>query len=90
MEATLKQWGNSKAIRIPQNVCTLLGVLEGSKAKVTVNELNRSITFDFTDESEGRYRRTEKVTMEQVMDGWSGPKLGEEMIKDDVGAEVVI
>ncbi len=89
MEAVLKTWGNSRALRVPSATCALLGIEEGAKAEMRVDESTRSLTFCFKDDGPKRYARTEKVSLEQVMDGWTGQKLGEELVEKDVGAEVV-
>ncbi len=89
MEAVLSTWGNSKALRVPSATCALLGVEAGARAEMQVDESARSVTFRFKDGACGRYARTRKLSLEQVMEGWTGAKLGEEPVGEDVGAEVV-
>ena len=47
MDAVLGKWGNSKALRVPSELCNQLGIDVGSVAKVTVNESSRSLIFSF-------------------------------------------
>lgn len=89
MEAVLRTWGNSRALRVPRAACTALGIEEGARAEMHVDESTRSVTFRFKDDEPRRYARTQKLNLEQVMGSWTGPKLGEEPVGEDVGAEVV-
>lgn len=89
MEAILRTWGNSRALRIPSAACAILGIEEGARAEMQIDESARSVTFRFKDDEPKRYTRTQKLSLEQVMEGWAGPKLGEEPVGEDVGAEVV-
>ena len=90
MQAVLKTWGNSKAVRLPSKICTALNIKEGAKAEVHVDELSKSVTLQFKDEHPRKYRRTQKLTLEEIMQNWTGPKLGGELDDTDVGAEVVL
>ena len=88
MDAMLSKWGNSKALRLPSEVCGRLGVDVGSIAQVTVDDAARSVTFSFN-QSRQKYARTKRMTMEEFADGWHGGAVGEEWGGSDVGAEVV-
>lgn len=88
MDAILSKWGNSKALRLPSEVCGRLGVDVGSVAQVTVDDAARSVTFSFN-QPKRKYAREKRVTMEEFAAGWQGGKVGEEWSGADVGAEVV-
>lgn len=88
MDAVLSKWGNSKALRLPSEVCGRLGVDVGSVARVTVDDAERSVTFSF-DQPRQLYTRAKRMTMREFADGWQGGKVGEEWGGADVGAEVV-
>ena len=88
MDAVLSKWGNSKALRLPSEVCGRLGVDVGSVARMTVDDAARSVTFSF-DQPQRKYVRTKRMTMEEFAAGWAGGKVGEEWGGLDVGAEVV-
>ena len=87
MNAVLGKWGNSKALRVPSELCNQLGIDVGSVAKVTVNESSRSLTFSF-EAPQQAYSRSKRMTMEEFAAGWEGPKVGKEWGGSDVGAEV--
>ena len=84
MDAVLGKWGNSKALRVPSELCNQLGIDVGSVAKVTVNESSRSL-----EAPQQAYSRSKRMTMEEFAAGWEGPKVGKEWGGSDVGAEVV-
>lgn len=88
MDAVLGKWGNSKALRVPSELCSQLGIDVGSVAKVTVNESARSLTFSF-EAMHQAYSRSKRMTMEEFAAGWEGPKVGKEWGGSDVGAEVI-
>lgn len=88
MDAVLGKWGNSKALRVPSELCSQLGIDVGSVAKVTVNESARSLTFSF-EAAQRAYSRSKRMTMEEFAAGWEGPKTGKEWGGSDVGAEVI-
>ena len=80
--------GESKALRVPSELCSQLGIDIGSVAKVTVNESDRSLTFSFETMHQA-YSRIKRMTMEKFAAGLEGPKTGKEWGGSDVGAEVV-
>ncbi len=88
MVSTLSKWGNSQGIRIPKEVCDLLGVGIGSPMKIEVDQTQSRMTVSF-DRPERKYRRNRKVSLMELCDGWDGEKVGEEWGGPDVGAEVV-
>lgn len=88
MDAVLSKWGNSKALRVPSDICGRLGIDVGSVARVTVDDAACSLTFSFG-HPQRKYARSKRMTMEEFAAGWSGGKVGEEWGGPDVGAEVV-
>ena len=88
MSSTLSKWGNSQGIRIPKEVCDLLGVGIGSPVKIEVNQVQSQITVSFENPRQ-KYHRNKKVSLVELCDGWNGEKIGEEWGGPDVGAEVV-
>ena len=88
MEATLSKWGNSQGVRIPKEVCDLFGAGVGSKVGLHVDEERYQVTLMF-DRPQQKYHRNRKLTMDELMSGWEGAKVGEEWGGIDVGAEVV-
>lgn len=88
MDAVLSKWGNSKALRLPSEVCRRLGIDVGSVARVSVDDAACSVTFSF-ERPQRKYARTKRVTMEEFAAGWTGGKVGKEWGGADVGAEAV-
>ena len=88
MTTTLAKWGNSQGMRIPKEVCELLGVKLGSRAEMSIDAPKSQVTFTF-EQPERKYRRSRRVSMEELCAGWHGGKVGEEWGGPDVGAEVV-
>ena len=86
--STLSKWGNSQGIRIPKEVCDLLGIGIGSPAKIEVDQARSQLTVSF-DRPEHKYRRNRKVSLVELCAEWDGEKVGEEWGGPDVGAEVV-
>lgn len=89
MSSTLSKWGNSQGIRIPKEFCDLLGVGIGVPVKIEINQARSQMTVSF-ERPERKYYRTRKVSLEELCDGWTGEKVGEEWGGPDVGAEVVL
>ena len=87
-DATLVKWGNSQGLRIPKDVCDMLGIGVGSKARIIVDAPHSTMTLQF-EQPQRKYHRSRKVSMEELCEGWSGGKVGEEWAGSDVGAEVV-
>ena len=71
LETTLSKWGNSQGFRVPKEVCDLLGIALGSKAKVSVDAANSQLTLTF-DQPSRSFRRTRKVTIEELFEGYAG------------------
>lgn len=88
MNSTLSKWGNSQGIRIPKEICDLLGVGIGSSAKIEVDQAQSRMTVSF-DVPERKYRRNRKVSLAELCGEWEGEKVGGEWGGPDVGAEVV-
>jgi antitoxin component of MazEF toxin-antitoxin module len=86
--ATLGKWGNSQGVRIPKDVCELLNLKIGAPVLMEVNQATSQVTLTFEKPS-CHYRRTKKVSLEELCAGWTGGKIGEEWGGADVGAEVV-
>ena len=85
---TIGKWGNSQAVTIPSSVYNLMGLTVGSKADVKYDLSSNSVIYQF-EKPKKRYSRTKKMTMEEFTAGWTGPKVGEEWVGQDVGAEIV-
>lgn len=88
-DATLAKWGNSRGVRIPKNVCSLLGIDIGAKASVTVDTAANAMTLTF-DKPQPKYHRSRKLSIEELCEGWEGERVGEEWGGADVGGEVVL
>ena len=88
MDAVLVKWGNGQALRISKEACNLLGIAIGAKAEVSIDEESLSITYQFVEPAK-KYSRSKKISMQELMKGWEGGKVGEEWGGPDVGAEVV-
>ncbi len=86
--ATLSKWGNSQGIRIPKDLCDLLGVNVGAVADIEANQARSSLVITF-EQPRRKYRRNRRVSMEELCAGWEGGKIGEEWGGPDVGAEEV-
>ncbi len=86
--ATLAKWGNSQGIRIPRDLCDMLGLQIGSVANISVNQARNEVVLAF-DRPKQKYQRNRKVSMEELCSNWDGKKAGEEWGGPDVGAEVV-
>lgn len=85
---TLNKWGNGQGVRIPKDVCDLLGVKIGTPAILDVNETESIISLRFEKEPT-QYQRRSKKSMKELAAQWTGEKVGEEWGGSDVGAEVV-
>ncbi len=86
--ATLGKWGNSQALTVPSEICSIMGLSIGAKAEVEYDLGNYCVTYRFEKMKTG-YSRSKKMTMEEFAQGYIGPKVGEEWGGSDVGAEVV-
>lgn len=87
-DVTLTRWGNSQGLRIPREVCDLLGIGVGSRATVSADASSGVVTLAF--ERPGRrYARSRRVSIEELCAGWDGDRVGEEWGGPDVGGEVV-
>lgn len=85
---TLAKWGNSQGVRIPKDICELLGVQVGSAVSIEADQARSEVILVF-EKPGSRYQRNRRVSMEELCAGWSGEKVGEEWGGPDVGAEVV-
>lgn len=85
---TLAKWGNSQGVRIPKDICELIGARIGSTVGIRANQAKSELVLTFV-KPESRYRRNRKVSMEELCAGWSGGRIGEEWGGPDVGAEMV-
>lgn len=88
VEATLTKWGNSQGFRMSKEVCDLLGISPGARARMRVDAPRAQVTLTF-EQPTRKYHRSRKVTMEELCADWKGGKVGEEWGGPDVGAEVV-
>lgn len=88
MTGTLAKWGNSQGVRIPKDVCDLLGVQVGALVGLSVDQAKSAVIITF-EKPARRYQRSRKVSMEQLCADWEGDKVGVEWGGPDVGAEVV-
>lgn len=86
--ATLSRWGNSNGIVISKEICRALGIGAGSKAQVTYDAQNSTVSLQF-EHSTTPYHRSRKMSMEEFAAGYTGPRVGEEWTGPDVGTEVV-
>lgn len=86
--STLTKWGNSQGVRIPKEICDLLGAKVGTEVDLTVDQAKSQLTLTF--EQPGRkYHRNRKVSIQDLCADWKGDKVGEEWGGSDVGSEVV-
>ena len=85
---TLCKWGNSQGLRIPKEMCDLLGVKVGASASIEADQVNSQLVITF-ERPAHTYRRSRKVSMEELCTNWSGGKVGKEWGGPDIGAEVV-
>ncbi|WP_165054561.1 MULTISPECIES: AbrB/MazE/SpoVT family DNA-binding domain-containing protein [unclassified Adlercreutzia] len=85
---TLAKWGNSQGVRIPKDICELIGIQVGSAVSIRADQAKSEVVLTFEKPDDG-YRRSRKVSMEELCAGWSGERVGEEWGGPDVGAEVV-
>ena len=81
---TLCKWGNSQGLRIPKEMCDLLGVKVGASASIEADQVNSQLVI-----TAHTYRLSRKVSMEELCANWSGGKVGKEWGGPDIGAEVV-
>ncbi len=88
MTGTLAKWGNSQGIRIPKEVCELLGIRVGATANMEIDQAKSELILKFP-RPEQKYSRSRKVSLEELCSEWNGEKIGEEWGGPDVGAEVV-
>lgn len=86
-QATLSKWGNSQGVRIPRELCDLLGARVGDTIAIEYDSSRNALVLSF-DKPEKKYRRTRKMSLEEFAGAWSGDKVGEE-IPGDVGEEGV-
>ncbi len=90
MNATLVKWGNSQAVRVPKEVCELLGLEIGATGTMEVDVDERRVTITFEQlRPSPRYKRRSNATLEELAVGWAGGKVGEEWGGADVGSEEV-
>lgn len=87
-DTTLARWGNSQGFRVPKEMCDLLGVHVGSKARVRADQAKSQLVITF-EQPARTYQRNRKLSMEELCEGWHGGKVGEEWGGPDIGAEVV-
>lgn len=85
---TLAKWGNSQGVRIPKDMCDLLGLRVGSPVDIEANVAKSELTLKAA-HLEKKYSRSRRVSIEELCKGWHGNKVGEEWGGEDVGAEVV-
>ena len=85
---TIGKWGNSQALTIPSNICSVMGLSVGNKASVDYDLNNTRVIYQF-EQADRKYSRSKKMTMEEFAAGWSGPKVGTEWGGKDVGSEIV-
>ncbi len=85
---TLAKWGNSQGIRIPKDMCELLGARIGTPVDIRADQAKSELVIKFA-RPDDRYRRNRKVSMEELCSDWTGGKVGEEWGGPDVGLEVV-
>ena len=71
LTTTLSKWGNSQGFRLPKEVCELLGIELGAEACVSVNASESQVTLTF-DKPKRSFRRTRKVTIEDLFEGYEG------------------
>jgi antitoxin MazE len=77
-KSKIARWGNSLAVRIPQQAAQQLGLVEGSE--VSLKLTGQSLTIQ-------RMRRT--ITLDELLDGVTPQKSGEEIDTGNaVGREV--
>ena len=88
MRSTLSKWGNSQGIRLPKEICDLLGVSIGAPARIEVDQARSQMTVSF-DSPGQKYSRNKKISLAELCAGWDGGKIGEEWGGADVGAEVI-
>jgi antitoxin component of MazEF toxin-antitoxin module len=87
--ATLSKWGNSQGVRIPKEICDIVGARLGATANIRANQEASEITLTF-EHPNAVYNRNRKVSMQELCESWSGGKVGEEWAGHDVGAEEVL
>ena len=75
MNGTLGKWGNSQGVRIPKDVCDLLGLKIGAPMRLDVNQAASQVTLTF-EKPRRLYARTKKVSLEELCAGWAGGKIG--------------
>lgn len=85
---TLAKWGNSQGVRIPKDMCELLGARIGTPVDIRADQAKSELVIKFA-RPDGRYHRNRKVSMEELCSDWVGEKVGEEWGGIDVGLEVV-
>ena len=76
-------------MRIPKDVCELIGAHVGDVVTMVVNEESGELTLSFS-AVEPKYRRRRRVTLRELCEGWEGERVGEEWSGPDVGAEEVL
>ncbi len=78
MELKLQKWGNSNAIRIPNNILKSLGLK--SNDKVILKEENEKIII---------YKAQEKISLEERFKEYNGKNLAKEYSWDEsIGKEI--
>ncbi len=85
---SLVVWGNSQGVRIPKDVCELIGARVGDVVTMDVDAELGELTLRFSSRTPA-YRRHRSVTLEELCKGYEGERVGEEWPGYDVGAEVV-
>ena len=85
---TLAKWGNSQGVRIPKDICDLIGAKIGAPVDIDIDQTRSQITLTF-EQAPHSYHRNRKVSMQELCAGWQGKKAGEEWGGADVGNEVV-
>ncbi len=87
---SLARWGNSQGVRIPKDVCELVGAHVGDVVTMDVNEELGELTLRFSAARQTpTFRRRRRVTLQELCEGYEGMRVGEEWDGPDVGAEVV-
>ena len=92
IETQLKEWGTSRAVRIPKPICEQLGISIGSPLVIEFHSddtgsfvVLRPVSEEHRSYSDAPYR-----SMDDLFSGYEGEYVAQEADwGDDVGAEVV-
>ena len=72
LKTTLSKWGNSQGLRVPKEVCELLGIGPGAQASMSVDVANSTLTLRF-ERPQRSFQRTRNVSIEELFEGYDGP-----------------